>query len=250
MLVLAGALMTITVSGTSVDIDSRLNRPQPTLYVFAGTRSDTLNPSYMYNDVGRELADKGWLIVTIDLPCHGEDARAGEPTSLDGWRYRHETLGEDFVGAFATKVRGITDYLIANRYSRKDQIFIAGTSRGGFLAAHCAIADPRIRGFVGFAPVTTVLALSEYANSNFQNVSLIPSMSLHNYGDKLSRIPFVLYSGPSDTRVGTQNAVNLMGALALDALGELKIMPATNHTVPLGAHQDAAKWLQAQVKRK
>lgn len=237
------------VSGATVSVEGRINRPQPTIFVFAGTRADTLNQSYMYNDVGRILKDKKWLVVTLDLPCHGEDRRPGEPDSLDGWRYRH-ALGEDFIGAFNVKCSAVLDYLIASRYTKPSQVFVAGTSRGGFLAMHWACADRRVKGVAAFAPVTTVLALSEYANSSFP-LPVIPSMSLVNSAPKLSGVPVKMWIGPTDERVGTTNSVALVGAVQAQFLYsnfECRIQPAVGHTVPHEAHEQAATWFCQMLK--
>ena len=232
-----------------IAIEGHLNRPQPTLFVFAGTRVDTLNPSVPYNDVGRILEDKKWLVVTLDLPCHGIDRRPNEPDSLDGWRYRH-VMGEDFIDAFNVKCSAVLDYLIANRYTRPTQVYVAGTSRGGFLAMHWACHDKRVRGVAAFAPVTTTLALSEYANSTFP-LPVIPSMSLTNYAQKLSGVPVKMWMGPADERVGTSNAIALVGAVQAQYLYadfECRIQPAIGHTVPHEAHEEAAGWLCKMLK--
>jgi dienelactone hydrolase len=239
----------LTISTTTVTVEGRTNRPQPTLFVFAGTRADTLNPSQMYNDVGRILVDKKWLVVTLDLPCHGSDRREGEPDSLDGWRHRHNN-GEDFIGAFNVKCSAVLDWLLANRYTKPAQVYVAGTSRGGFLAMHWACHDKRVKGVAAFAPVTTTLALSEYANSTFP-LPVIPSMSLTNYAQKLSGVPVKMWFGPADERVGTQNALALVGAVQAQYLYadfDCRIQPAINHTVPHNAHEEAAEWFLKRIK--
>lgn len=235
----------LTISGIPITIEGRLNRPQPTLFVFAGSRADTLNASNPYNDVGRILQDSKWLIVTMDLPAHGTDARQGETDPLYAWRTRQEA-GEEIVSIFTNKCKTVLDYLIANRYSNPRKVFVAGTSRGGFMAAHFAIADKRIRAVAAFAPVTTVLALSEYANSSFP-VGVIPPMTLSNYATQLSGINLKMWSGPNDTRVGTQNALNLVSAVQsiyLYSNIEVRIQPAVDHTVPVSAHEEASDWLK------
>src|SRR5262249_6612540 len=63
--------------------------PAPTLFVFATRPEDTLGND-TYNKIGRLLAAKGWISVSLDLPCHGKDVKPKEPAGLDGWRYRVE----------------------------------------------------------------------------------------------------------------------------------------------------------------
>ncbi|GIT31209.1 MAG: hypothetical protein Ct9H300mP1_32550 [Planctomycetaceae bacterium] len=83
------------------------------------------------------LARHGWLYVTLDPPCHGRDAKKGEPAALSGWAHRVKN-GEDLVGPFTKRCRDVLDWLIARKYTDPDRIAAGGTSRGGFCALHFA----------------------------------------------------------------------------------------------------------------
>src|SRR5262245_37230416 len=135
--------------------------PSPTLLVFANQVDETLR-SNDYNKAGKLLAKEGFLSVALDLPCHGKDAHAGEPSGLDGWAARL-AKEEDLVAAFTKKASAVLDYLIAEGYTDPKQVAAAGTSRGGFIALHFAAVEPRVRCVVAFAPVTDLLALREFA---------------------------------------------------------------------------------------
>src|SRR6185312_16032831 len=52
-------------------------KPAATLFVFA-TALEDLHKS-VFLDVGRRLAAHGYLIVSLDPPCHGADMVSGEP---------------------------------------------------------------------------------------------------------------------------------------------------------------------------
>ena len=97
------------------------NRPQPVLLNFAGSRSDTMNPGYPYNDVGRILSKRGWLVISVDLPAHGDDVIAPEPAGLDGWRYRHNK-GVDFITDWTEKMKSVVTSLIDSKKAKPGQI--------------------------------------------------------------------------------------------------------------------------------
>ena len=59
------------------------NRPAPTLFVLATTIDGTLGDKY-YRQSGNELAARGYLCVSIDLPCH----RRSRPTRRYETRHR------------------------------------------------------------------------------------------------------------------------------------------------------------------
>ena len=71
-------------------------KPAPTLLLFAMAGADTLCTE-PYCWVGRLLHAQGWTVVSLDLPCHGDDRRAGEPAELAGWAARAAN-GEDSAG--------------------------------------------------------------------------------------------------------------------------------------------------------
>src|SRR5690349_8576947 len=61
--------------------------PAPTLFIFALDADRTLS-SAMYRQAGDILAGRGYLCVSLDLPCHGAQRRNGEAAELKGWRQR------------------------------------------------------------------------------------------------------------------------------------------------------------------
>src|SRR3954451_14732551 len=71
--------------------------PAPTLFVFASAAEETLR-SADFNKVGRLLGRQGYLCVSLDIPCHGQDETAME-NGLGGWRVRLEK-GDPLVPGF------------------------------------------------------------------------------------------------------------------------------------------------------
>ena len=134
----------------------------PTLFVFATAIEGTLG-SDDFVKVGRILGKDGYLCVSLDIPCHGQDAKPGEAVNaLSCWRSRLEK-GNDLVPGFVAKASAVLDYLIQEGYTDPHQVAACGTSRGGFIALHFAAAEPRVKSVAAFAPVTDLLALSEFA---------------------------------------------------------------------------------------
>lgn len=228
-------------NGVKISMLGKRGALQKTLLVFATSREDTFNQSYAYSTLAWMMAEKKWLVVTLDLPCHGEDLRPPEPEGLTGWAYRLKH-GEDVVAYHNGRVKKVLDYLIAQRYSNPDFIFVSGTSRGGFLSIHSSIADARIRAAIGFAPVTNLAFLDEF---KFEAVPapVASTMLLKNYAKTISFKPLRMWAGPSDTRVGTTCMVDFAGSLSLNADASLRIMPSVDHNTPAPAYAEAADWL-------
>ena len=68
-------------------IGKKAGSPSPTLFIFATTVEQTLG-SADFLKCGRELAERGCLCVSVDLPCHGPQRRENEPDGIAGWRTR------------------------------------------------------------------------------------------------------------------------------------------------------------------
>ena len=134
--------------------NTKRERPAPTLIVLATTIENTLNSAY-YRHCGNQLAKRGYLCISINLPCHGDQRVDGEPEGLSGWSHR-AARGSDFVAEFNNRLSKVLDHLVKQGISDPEKIAACGTSRGGFLALHAAIHDPRVKCVAGFAPVTDV----------------------------------------------------------------------------------------------
>src|SRR5207237_9901005 len=128
--------------------------------VFAASAEESLG-SADFNKVWRLLGRQGYLCVSLDVPCHGEDQKAKE-NGLAGWRVRLEK-GDTLIPGFVAKASAVLDHLIKEGYTDPRRVAACGTSRGGFIALHFAAAEPRVRCVAAFAPVTNLLALREFA---------------------------------------------------------------------------------------
>ncbi|MFH1918597.1 MAG: alpha/beta fold hydrolase [Planctomycetota bacterium] len=228
------------------------NSPAPTLFVLASTIQETLGQAY-FRQSGNVLAEQGYLLVSLDLPCHGQETRADEPQGLEGWRARSER-NEDFVAETSARLTQVLDHLIAAGYTDGKKVAACGTSRGGFLALHFAASDPRVRCVAAFAPVTDLGVLRE-----FQGVAQLPlvrSAALSNQAEKLAGRAIWLVIGDQDERVGTDHTIALARRVTAASIKErlpsrieLHVMPEPRgHTTPSGAAEQAAAWINRQLE--
>ena len=222
----------------------------PTLFVLASTIDTTLGSAY-YRQCGNQLAEHGWICVTIDLPCHGAHAIPGEPAGLAGWSYRL-AKNEDVVAECNARLEKVLDQLIRTGVTDPERIAACGTSRGGFLAVHFAAHDKRVKCVAAFAPMTDPAVVKEFvANANHP---LVKKVSLENQANQLAGRPVWVVIGDQDQRVGTDRAIAFAQSVTaasrkkqLDDLIELHVMPEPRgHTTPQGSAELAADWILRQ----
>ena len=183
-------------------------RPAPTLIVLSGDIDRSLtHPSFL--NAGKFLGPQGWLCVSIDLPCHGEQATA-DLRNLSGWAKR-VARGEDIVAEFNTRMRRVVDHLITQGLTDPERLVASGVSRGGFMAIRYAAFDDRVDAAIGYAPVTDLAVLREF--DAIDDSPAVKAMSLHAHAEALVGRPIFLVIGDRDTRVGTDDAMTFMRRL-------------------------------------
>ena len=226
----------------------------PTLFMLAGTIDGTLGSAY-FRQCGNELGELGYLVVSIDIPCHGTQTGEGQSVGLSGWSHRVGN-GEDIVEESNARLSAVLDDLIKTGLADPDRIAVAGTSRGGFLAIHFAAHDTRVKCAAGFAAVTDLAALSEFRER--QENELVKKLSLINQAEKLVGRPVWIITGDRDERVGTHHAIEL--AARLSAVAKERDIPSNvelhvmseprGHTTPRGASKLAADWISRQLEER
>lgn len=250
---LAGPVTVTTPGGVSFGvIGRRPTAPAKTLFVFANDVSTTLE-SDDYNKVGKALLAEGYLCVSLDLPCHGKKAVAGEPAGLEGWAAKLKG-GEDPIEPFTKDASAVLDFLVAEKLADPRRIAVCGTSRGGYAALRFAAAEPRVRCVAAFAPVTDLPSLQEF--KGLEANALTNAAALRNHADKLTARPVWMCIGNNDERVDTDQAiafsravVKASAAVQKDAMIELHVMTSRGHTIHPTAHAEAAAWIAEQMKR-
>jgi dienelactone hydrolase len=226
--------------------------PAPTLVILAASIEVSLGNAD-YNRIGTILNKHGFLCVALDVPCHGEDRQASEPEGLAGWRFRLEH-GDNWLPRFTKNASAVLDYLIQHRYTDAERVAACGTSRGGFIALHFAAAEPRIKSVVAFAPVTDLLALTEFKGMNKHAATR--SLALAHFADKLVGRALWVCIGNHDDRVGTDLTIALCRAVTAADVAkgkpadvELHVMPTLGHTIHQTAHEEAAAWVLKHVEK-
>lgn len=228
-------------------------KPAPTLFFFAGAAKATLL-SNDYAKCGHHLMKDGVLLVGIDIPAHGDDVRKDEPPGgINGWRYRLEK-GEDPIRPFTKKVSEVLDYLVKEGYSDPKRVGAAGTSRGGFIASHVAAADVRFQTIVEFAPVTDLLAVSEF--KGLEKHAMTTGLHVSQLADKLAGRSFWFCIGNNDERVSTDETIAFTRKLVRAAAAKkakldvfLAVTPTPGHSIHKTAHDEAAVWLRERLQR-
>ena len=224
--------------------------PSPTLFVFAGTLEDSLTHP-IYSSCCSRLMEHGFRCVSLDLPDHGQEVRAGEPQGLKGWSDRVRQ-GEDLMAGFVSRAREVLDALIEEGLSDPRRILASGTSRGGFAALHLGAADSRVRAVAAFAPVTDLAVLLEF--QDLEDDPLTRSLALVTKAEELAARNLWIIIGHQDGRVGTQQAMELALAVSREAVSrktgtrvQLQVEPSDGHRVPEGGYSRAAQWLLRQA---
>lgn len=221
-------------------------KPAPALVVLSGNIEDSFaNPAFL--KAGRYLVPKGYLAISVDLPCHGK-FETPDYSGLVGWG-KLGAEGKDFVAGFNERLKKVLDHLVAQKQIDPEKIVITGTSRGGFLALRYAAFDKRVRAAVSYCGVSDLRRLKEFAVA--KDVKSVDDMSLLAHIDELLGRPVFYVIGDRDARVGTDAAVDFMTKLAAAAQKanvpsqtDLHVVSEPRgHPLPVTVDADAARWI-------
>jgi dienelactone hydrolase len=225
--------------------------PAPTVVVIASSIEPTLT-SPDYANRWEMLAQKGYICVALDLPCHGADGRPGEPSKLQGWRRRLDT-NENFVAPFVKSASAMIDHLIQEGYTDPKRIAIGGTSRGGWIGLHLAAAESRVQAIAAFAPVTDLTVLAEF--NGLQHHPLTQSLAAIHLADKLAGRAIWMCIGNNDQRVGTDKCIAFARKVAAVAIAdgkpapiEIHVMQTDGHGTHKTAYAEATAWIERELR--
>lgn len=228
------------------------NKPKPTLIHLGGGYMDSLARED-FNKLGFMLLAKGYQCVSLDGPCYGFDLKPGEREGLPGWRDRLEK-GEAVIADFNKKVSHLLDHLIKEGYTDPERVVVYGACRGGFLALHWAASEPRVKVVVALTPSTDMSLVSEF--QGMKNFEAAQALAVKHQTDKLSDRAVWACLGNADDRVFTESCLSFMRGLmdaAVKRKGnkpadvEFHLSAVVGHTMYALAHDDAARWIEAQV---
>lgn len=180
----------------------------PALFYFAlsGQASLCTDP---YNQPAVFLSGFPIRVYSITLPGHEQESQFVH--AIKYWA-QEISLGNNIIHQFAEQVRQAIDYLVEHGWIDVEKIAVAGLSRGGFIAAHVAAQDPRIKLILGFAPLTKLTYAKEFAD--LREHLLAQSLDLQNLIQPLIGRPLRFYIGNRDVRVGTENCFKFIMELA------------------------------------
>ena len=228
------------------------DKPAPTLFVLATDIEATLSAPY-YRQCGNRLAEEGYLLASVDLPCHGKQGRDGEPAGLDGWASRAAN-GEDFVAENNRRLSSVLGHLIREQLTDPDRVAACGTSRGGYMAIQFAAYDPRVSAVAGFAPVTDPVVLAEFAK--LRESPIAATLMLESQAERLAGRNVWICIGDHDERVSTDQAIAFARRLSAAAREKgvpsgvtLHVLPEPGgHRTPPAAPELAAEWILSVIK--
>ncbi len=181
--------------------------PLPSLFYFAlsGPDSLTLDP---YNQPVQFLRNHMIRVFSLTLPGHENELPASQAMTI--WA-EDLSKGKNCLADFLDAAEEAVEFAIRQQFVDPSKMAIGGLSRGGFIAAHLAAREERFRFLLGFAPLTRLNRIKEFAS--FQNNPFIDSFDLVHLAEKLAGRHVRLYIGNEDTRVGTRECFEFAMAL-------------------------------------
>lgn len=225
----------------------------PLAVILTMTTRSSLNNEF--TSIGRRLVDAGFVVASLDLPCHGSDIpgrvrqqadrflkgrRTGE--GLKCWAAWMSDDSANIFDAFTLRVDRVVKDLRARQLVSGDRVVLVGVSRGGYLAMRAAAQNPLITDVIGLAPVTDLQALTEFTQVNVDQAVY----GLGRHATTLAQKRLFLQVGSSDMRVGTRAVLKLVDTI-IDAGGgrpvdlTLIVTPDPGHQS--GEHDRAAQWV-------
>ncbi len=240
--------------------------PRPTLIIHYANMQQSLTP-YNEDVASTKLAalmqTQGWTVCGCSAPGHTGSDRWPDEIPIEAglprwaWRYANgHTLWVPYGAQVPYKLRVLNGLarLQADGYVDPNNLWCAGFSRGGLLAAHYAAFDSRVRGACYFHPVTKLNLLSPWFD-NHPNPEACAVEDAELLAPQLAGRPAYLTVNSWDTTVNTDAAIGFARALTA-ASGPtssyvpdvtLKVQNVAGHTSPNSVYEEAEAWLTART---
>jgi predicted esterase len=190
-------------------------------------------------------------IFSMTLPGHENDLPAKDAMKI--WA-DDIAKGRDCVSDFLDAAQLAVDFAIKEKFADPEKLAASGLSRGAFIAAHLAAGDERFRHLLGFAPLSCLSKIKEFAH--LKDHPLVDSLDLIHLSEKLSDRHVRMYIGNEDTRVGTKDCVDFAMSIVKHkktrvAQVELLIYPSIGqmgHGTPPEIFKQGADWIASHLK--
>lgn len=192
--------------GPSLDLG-----PLPALFYFALSGADSLSLD-PFNQPAQYLQGRMIRIFSLTLPGHEEGLLAANALSLWAEDMRK---GIDRIGLFLDQVAQAMDFIIEKKFADPKKMGVMGLSRGGWIALHAAARNANLRFVLGFAPLTQLKLLKEFAS--LQESPLLNQFNIESLAPLLCTRRIRFYIGNRDTRVGTQECFDFTMRLSEEA---------------------------------
>ncbi len=183
---------------------------KPAFFYFALSARESLE-LHPYSQPPLLASDPGLRVFSFTIPGHGNGLN-----KFDAMHYWAEKMsqGEYLLETFFDKVEVAIRWLIDEKIVDKDRIAVGGLSRGGFVATHIAARIKEVQTILGFAPLTDLMQLKEFTESDFLR-KRADELKLVHLVDRLVHVHNVrFYIGNLDHRVGTDACYDFIKKLA------------------------------------
>lgn len=183
--------------------------PLPAFFYFSlgGIESLTLDP---FNQPVQFSKDRKWRIFSIDLPDHGENCDPHE--AMRKWATRIKSQ-ENFVAHFCEKLRKAVTFVKNQGAIGTCKVGVGGLSRGGFIAMHAAAMIDDFSAILGYAPLTRVTKMDDFAAEVPTNLAL--QLDADFIAPRLVGKAINFLIGNHDARVDTNSAIEITQKLIM-----------------------------------
>jgi prolyl oligopeptidase len=221
------------------------NGANPTLVYGYGGFNINMSP---YFSVTRLVwLESGGILAVVNLRGGNE---FGEEWHLAGMLERKQNVFDDFIAA--------SEYLIEQKYTRRDKLAINGGSNGGLLVTACMLQRPDLFGaVVAQVPVTDMLRyhkwtvgrfwVPEYGNAedNPQHFEFLYEYSpLHNIESGVAYPPTLVTTADTDDRVVPAHGKKFVATLQAADAGKNPILIRVETRAGHGAGKPTTKIIE------
>lgn len=224
--------------------------PLPALIYFALSKEESLGQD-PFNQPVQFLQNHRIRVFSYTIPFHEHKKDHSHAMHL----FKEEIKkNPDFLNHLISEYSNSIQSLIDEKIIDPKRIYVAGLSRGAFIATHLAAKNPLIQTILGFAPLTDLSVLNE----NETPFDYSP-YNLSALKEKLYHKKIRFYIGNHDTRVHTDSCYQFLRNVTETAYLhrsrspdiELMMTASVGHkghgTLP-HIFEDGIRWLVSQIE--